>query len=77
MVKFCLVDINRLQFGDVTVPKGCLNFVRLWGQKPFFELIVRKYAELRGAEPDACLKLALQARKKFWKNYARKHEMPF
>jgi len=76
-VKFCLVDINRMRFGNVSVLKGCLNFVRLWGQKPFFEIVVRKYANLRGVDPEACLKSTLRARKKFWKRYSRKHEMPF
>jgi len=76
-VTFCIVDINRLRFGDVPVNKGCLNFVRLWGQKSFFDIVVRKYAEIRNADPEACLKLTLKARKKFWKRYARKHEMPF
>ena len=76
-VKFCVVDINRLRFGDVTACKGCLNFVRLWGQKPFFEIVVRKYAEIRGADPEACLQSALRARKKFWKKFTRKHPWPF
>ena len=76
-VMFSLVDINRLRLGDVPVHKGCLNFVRLWGQQPFFEIVVRKYAEIRGADPEACLKSTLRARKKFWKRYARKRGMPF
>ena len=76
-VKFCLVDINRLRFGEVPVHKGCLNFVRLWGQQPFVEIIVRKYAEIRGADPKICLKLVLRARKKFWKRFTRKRPLPF
>ena len=76
-VTFCMVDINRLRFGDVPVHKGCLNFVRLWGQQPFVEIIVRKYAEIRGADPEACLMLVLRARKKFWKRFTRKRPLPF
>jgi len=57
--------------------RGCANFARLWGQKPFFNIVVRKYAEERNADPEQCLKQALQARRKFWKRYVRKHLLPF
>lgn len=76
-VKFCLVDINRMRFGFVSIVRGCANFARLWGQKPFFNIVVRKYAEERNADPEQCLKQALQARRKFWKRYVRKHLLPF
>ena len=76
-VEFCIVDINRMRFGKVSVLQGCLNFVRLWGQKPFFDRVIRRYAELRHANPDKCMKTVWQARKKFWKRYTRKHPMPF
>ena len=76
-VKFCMVDINRLRFGDVSVRKGCSNFVRLWGQKSFFEIVIRKYAEIRGADPEACLKRTLHVRQKFWKRFIRKYPLPF
>ena len=77
VVNFCMVDINRLRFGDVSVRKGCSNFVRLWGQKSFYELIVRRYAEIRDGDPETCLKRALHARKKFWKRFTRKYPLPF
>ena len=76
-VQFCLVDLNRMRFGAVSVRKGCANFARLWGQQPFFDVVVRKYAEIRGADPAACLKSVLQARKKFWKRYTRKYPWPY
>jgi serine/threonine protein kinase len=74
---FCIVDLNRMQFGEVPVLKGCANLVRLWGQQPFFELVVREYATLRHADPEQCLQYAIQARRKFWRQYTRKHPLPF
>ncbi len=76
-VSFCLVDINRMRFGPVSIRQGCANFARLWGQRPFFELVVRKYAEIRQADSTLCIQQALQARCKFWKRYTRKHPVPF
>ena len=76
-VTFCLVDINRMRFRPVTVLQGSANLARLWGQKPFFDFIVRRYAEKRHADAEKCLKVALQARKNFWKRYTRRHPLPF
>ena len=76
-VSFCLVDINRLRFGKVSILKGCSNFARLWGQKPFFDIVIKKYAEIRGADYAQCMKTALKARKKYWKRYTRKYPWPF
>jgi len=76
-ISFCLVDINRMRFGRISIPQGCANFARLWGQKPFFELVMRKYAEQRHADPEICLQHALRARRKFWKGYACKRPIPF
>lgn len=76
-IKFCLVDINRMRFGPVSVEKGCANFARLWGGEEVFRLLARTYAEARGADPEACLKWVLKAREQFWKRYGRRHEIPF
>lgn len=76
-IKFCLVDINRMYFGPVSVKRGCANFARLWGGEDAFRLIARSYAEARGADPEACLKWVLEAREEFWKRYRRRHEVPF
>ena len=76
-VGFCLVDLNRMRFGKVSVLRGCANFARLWGQKSFFEYVIRKYAQIRHADPEQCLKIALKERRKYWKRYARKRQLPF
>jgi len=76
-ITFCLVDINRMRFGRVSIQQGCANFARLWGQMSFFELALRKYAEQRRANPEECFQLAMRARRKFWNRYAFKHPIPF
>ncbi|MDR1756899.1 MAG: lipopolysaccharide kinase InaA family protein [Culturomica sp.] len=75
--EFCLVDINRMEFGRVNIRKGCKNFARLWGQEPFFRLIGQEYAQSRKADPQTCIRLILKYRKKFWKNFIRKHTPKF
>lgn len=70
---FCLVDINRMSFGQVDIKKGCANFARLWGQPAFFGLLAREYAKARGADEDYCLRTVMRYRNKFWKGYERRH----
>jgi serine/threonine protein kinase len=76
-VKFCLVDINRMRFGEVSIEKGCENLARLWGQKPMFELIAKVYAEARRTDIQYCTEKMLLARNRFWKRYGKKHEVEF
>ncbi|MDL2231411.1 lipopolysaccharide kinase InaA family protein [Porphyromonadaceae bacterium OttesenSCG-928-L07] len=75
--EFCIVDINRMQFGPVDIKKGCANFARLWGQKPFFKLLAREYAQKRHADVQQCSEWVLKYRYKFWKRFSRKHQPKF
>lgn len=74
---FSLVDTNRMQFGPVSVERGCKEFARLWGQPWFFRVIADRYAAVRGADPDECYRMIMAARRKFWKRYARKREIEY
>jgi len=74
---FALVDINRMHFGEVSVAEGCKNLKRLWGPKRFFCLIARHYATCRGYDADRAEAIALEARRRFWTRYQRKHEVKF
>jgi len=76
-IDFRLIDINRMEFGAVTVRKGCSNFARLWGKEAVFRCIAREYAIARKADVEQCTRWALSFRKKFWKRYALKREIPF
>ncbi len=76
-VEFCLVDINRIRFHNVSMHEGCSNFARLWGQEPFFRFVAKRYAEKRNFNPEECVKLVLSARERFWKKFTRKRPLPF
>lgn len=76
-VTFSLVDVNRIQFGPVSVRKGCWNFARLWGHEPLFRLVAEKYAAERQADPEMCVKWVFQAKNQFWSRYLKKHPLPF
>ncbi|MDH6312573.1 serine/threonine protein kinase [Parabacteroides sp. PFB2-10] len=76
--RFCLVDINRMEFGSpVSVQKGCSNFARLWGKEDVFVLLAKEYAKGRGANEEECVQWVLKQRKLFWKQFALKHDIPF
>lgn len=74
---FSLVDINRMYFGKVSIEKGCANFARLWGQKPFFELLAKEYAVARGSDAETCLKWMMSYRRKFWIRFSKKHKVKY
>lgn len=74
---FQLVDINRMHFGHVSQRKGCLNFIRLWGPRQFFVLLVSAYARARGFDVDECVAFSLKARRRFWLRYGKKHRIMF
>ncbi len=72
---FCLVDINRMQFGELS-KKTCLrNFHRICGQEVVVRQLVEYYATLRGWEVEAAVKEALRYREKILKRKKRKREL--
>lgn len=75
--EFCLVDINRMEFGSVSLQKGCSNFSRLWGKEPFFRLLAETYAQGRGFDPQTCIHEVLKYRRKFWSKYLRRKPAKF
>lgn len=76
-VDFCLVDINRMRFGPVSLKKGCANFARMWGKEDLFILLAREYAKARNVDEELCRHWILYYRSRFWKRFANKHGMPF
>lgn len=76
-ITFSVVDINRMQFGPVSMQEGCKNFARLWGPKRFIQLLVEEYCHKRGFNPQEGVAIAMDARAAFWKRYQRKHEIEF
>lgn len=74
---FSIVDINRMQFGSVSIKKGCQNFARLWGQPEFFHFLGQTYAQARQADETQCIKWVMQARNDFWKPRAKHFSLPY
>ena len=75
--RFSLVDLNRLEFGKVSMKRGCANFKKLWGKKDFFLLLAKEYARIRGFDEQKCIDLILAKRKKFWTRYCKKRTPDF
>lgn len=74
---FAIVDINRMKFGNVGMAEGCANFARLWGRTKMFEWIAEEYASVRHFDAEACLRLTLRERDRFWRNYGKRHLVGF
>ncbi len=74
---FMIVDINRMEFGEVSVKTGLYNLRKFWGPKEFMRLLVTEYALVRNANPDKAVAYVMKERAKFWLRYQKKHEMPF
>jgi serine/threonine protein kinase len=76
-VRFCLVDINRMRFGKVSVREGCAAFARLWGPEPMFRLLAEYYARARGVEAEHCIRWTLYYRRRFWNASLHRGNLPF
>lgn len=74
---FSIVDINRMEFGPVSIEKGCRNFARLWGQPDFFRFIAQAYAQARHADGAQCTRWVMEARNRFWKPRAKHFDLPY
>lgn len=74
---FSIVDINRMQFGPVSIKKGCQNFARLWGQPEFFHFLAQAYAQARHADEEQCVQWVMEARNRFWKPRAKHFDLPY
>lgn len=71
--QFEVVDINRIQFGNVSPKEGCYNLCRLWGKTDFFEQLSPVYAKERHINETQCLQWIQMARKQFWKRHPHEH----
>lgn len=52
---FSLVDINRMEFRDITGYEGLENFNKLWLQEEDLKTIARAYASVAGLDADQAL----------------------
>ncbi|NLT02728.1 MAG: tyrosine protein kinase [Bacteroidales bacterium] len=72
-VRFCLVDLNRMQFGAaIGLEKGCKNVNRLRGDEAFFKQMAHSYADARGFDPTVCFEIMLCSARKSQQWFRRK-----
>lgn len=76
-VDFTLVDINRMEFGPVSLEKGCANFARLWGQPSFFRYLAEVYAIDQNADVNFCTERIFYYRTKFWKSFSKRKRIKY
>lgn len=58
-IHFCVVDINRLYNGEISMKKGCHNFDRMYAPTDFLRTTAREYARHMNYSPDECEKQIL------------------
>lgn len=73
-IRFWLVDLNRMKFCTIGQDLGCKNFERLRGNRAFFELLAKTYANQRGFEPSVCLACMLEYQQKSAKDFRSRSE---
>jgi len=57
---FKIVDINRMQFKELTLEDRLKNFAKLWAKDEDLEVIVREYAKLIKEHEEKCLTISFK-----------------
>ncbi len=70
---FCLIDINRMKFGEIDMKTACRNLQRLWGSDEMIAFTAKEYANARGFDEKTCIDLTLKYHREFWKKYTKKY----
>lgn len=60
---FMIVDINRMNFGIVSIKKGLYNLRKFWGPKEFMKTLASEYALIRNANPEEAVDYVMKERK--------------
>ncbi len=71
---FCLVDLNRMKFGKVSLNAGCHCFRRLWANDEIITHMAKIYAHDRGFDETKCIDLSLKYFRKFWEAREKKKQ---
>lgn len=72
---FSLIDINRMEFGHVSMEEGCRNFRRICGNDEFFTRVASIYARKRGFDEAECVRLFLHYKYEDRRKRRRKREL--
>lgn len=73
--QFCIIDINRMQFGSVSLEQGLNNFVRLTDNIVAMEVIASTYAKCTGADPEQCRSILFALKQKHVKRLSLKRRL--
>lgn len=63
--QFCLIDINRMEFGELTMERSFKNFNRIYGTPEIYRIISRSYSEARGFDEEETYQEIIKARAKY------------
>jgi serine/threonine protein kinase len=61
---FKVVDINRMDFGKLSIDERLKNFNKLWAKDKYLIVIIKEYAKLSGVDEKYCLDMALKFNQK-------------
>ncbi|GHT08911.1 hypothetical protein FACS189426_05720 [Bacteroidia bacterium] len=70
---FCLVDLNRVKFGEVDKKSAAFNLRKLWGRTETILFIAQVYAQDRNFDVAQFAQLTLHYRTQFWVKFTKKH----
>lgn len=73
--KFYLVDLNRMEFGDMDFETRIKNFARLTIHKSMVEVMSNEYAKLGGYDYNRVFKLMWEETEAFQERFHRKRRM--
>ncbi|MFI3304329.1 MAG: lipopolysaccharide kinase InaA family protein [Rikenellaceae bacterium] len=59
---FCLIDINRMDFEEISMKRGCTNFNRFALTEQSAKILAQSYSEARGFNPTEVCKMMLKYR---------------
>ena len=71
---FKIVDINRMQFKELSLDERLENFNKLWASDSDMTIIIDKYAQLLNKNPQECIKKAIyySQKNKNFKNFKKR-----
>lgn len=73
--EFYLVDLNRMEFRELTLDERIQNFSRLTPRRDMVEIMAKTYAELGGYNPDMVFEKMWAETRKFQEKFHRKRRM--
>ncbi len=69
---FYLIDLNRMQFEDLSIEARMDNFKKMWLSRTMVKVIAKKYAELSGQPEEKLLSILLEKTIQFKRKITKK-----